>query len=194
MSAELEIVLRDVEPYEEPVRAAINEKFAKLERFSGDIMGCRVVVEAPHRHRREGRLFHVRIDLTLPGKVVVVDREPHAHVAHEDIHVAVRDAFRAARRKLEDRVRLLRREVKLHETPPQGFVSKIFPKDGYGFIGTPDGREIYFHKNSVLDDAFARLAAGRKVSFFEEEGEKGPQASTVRLLKRGRSRKVTEQT
>ena len=192
MATELEIVLRDVAPYEEAIRADISEKFSKLERFSGSIMGCRVVVEAPHRHHREGKLFHVSIDLMLPHRVVVVDREPHAHAAHEDIFVAVRDAFHAARRRLEDQARLLRKDIKLHEEPPHGSISKLFPGDGYGFIETPDGREIYFHKNSVLEGAFARLTVGRRVSFFEEEGEKGPQASSVRLLKRSRSKGVNE--
>ncbi len=187
MATELEIVLRDVAPYEEAVRADISERVAKLEKFSGSIMGCRVVVEAPHRRHREGKLYHVSIDLILPHKKVMVDRGPHEHAAHEDIFVAVRDAFHAARRRLEDRTRLLRKDVKLHEELPYGLVSKLFPKDGYGFIETADGREVYFHKNSVLGNAFARLTVGSRVCYFEEEGEKGPQASTVRLLKKSQS-------
>ncbi len=192
MATELEIVLRDVAPYEEAIKADISEKFAKLERFCSNIMGCRIVVEAPHRHRREGRLYHVSIDLKLPRRVVVVDREPHEHAAHEDIFVAVRDAFHAARRRLEDQARLLRKDVKLHEAPPRGSVSKLFPKDGYGFIEASGGREIYFHKNSVLENAFVRLTVGSRVCFFEEEGEKGPQASSVRLLKKSRLKGVNE--
>ncbi len=184
MATELEIVLRNIVPYEEAVRAEVTEKYTKLAKFCGSIMGCRIVVETPHRRHREGRLYHVSIELSLPQKKVVVDREPHAHSEHEDIFVAVRDAFRAARRKLEDQTRLVRNQVKMHEAPPAGLVSKLFPD--YGFIQTTDGKEIYFHKNSVLGKAFGRLAVGSKVSFSEEEGEKGPQASTVRLLRKGR--------
>ncbi|HAM52175.1 MAG TPA: hypothetical protein DCP92_16345 [Nitrospiraceae bacterium] len=89
-------------------------------------MGCRVVVEATHRHNREGKLYHVSVDLMLPHRIVVVDREPRAHAAHEDIFVAAWGAFHAVRRRLEDQARLLRWDVKLHETPPHGLVSKLF--------------------------------------------------------------------
>jgi cold shock CspA family protein len=96
----------------------------------------------------------------------------------------MRDAFDTARRKLEDYVRRRRQAVKAHEVPPHGRVSRLFPQEDYGFIETPDGREIYFHRHSVLHDAFERLQVGAEVTFAEEEGKKGPQASTVRLVGR----------
>jgi cold shock CspA family protein len=70
---------------------------------------------------------------------------------------------------------------------PQARVAKLFPVEGYGYIETPDGREIYFHANSVLNNRFKSLKLGSKVSFTEEAGEKGPQASTVRLITRARA-------
>lgn len=88
------------------VEALIRERAAKLDRFHGRITGCRVAVEADHRHRHKGRIYHVRIDLTIPGHEIVVGRERNEDHTHEDIMVAVRDAFDAARRQLEDRVRL----------------------------------------------------------------------------------------
>jgi cold shock CspA family protein len=83
-------------------------------------------------------------------------------------------------RILQDYVRKLRGEVKHHEPAlADGKIERIFPYEGYGFILTDDNREIYFDANSVLDKPFENLEVGRKVRFFEERGEKGPQASTV---------------
>jgi cold shock CspA family protein len=136
-------------------------------------------VEAPHRRHHQGKLYHVAIDLVLPGTELVVNRAPEEHHAHEDVFVALRDAFDAARRKLEDYARRQRANTKTHVEQPHGRVSKLCTD--YGFITTADGREIYFHRNSVLGDAFETLAPDTPVRFVEEEGEQGPQASTVRI-------------
>jgi cold shock CspA family protein len=101
---------------------------------------------------------------------------------HEHVTVAIKDAFAAAQRQIEDAVREMRGQVKPHEPGEHGHVSKFVAGDDYGFIETADGREIYFHRNSVLDDAFDRMTVGSEVRFVEEAGEKGPQASTVRII------------
>ena len=88
------------------------------------------------------------------------------------------------RRRLQDRRRRMAGQVKVHEAPPQGRVIQLFPEDGYGFLESADGREIYFHRNAVLDGAFDRMSVGSEVRFAEEEGEKGPQASTVHLSRK----------
>ncbi len=77
-------------------------------------MGCRVVVQAPHKHHHQGNLFHVRIDLTVPDEELVVSRERHDQQSHEDAYVVIRDAFNALQRQLEDYVRRRRGEVKIH--------------------------------------------------------------------------------
>jgi cold shock CspA family protein len=69
----------------------------------------------------------------------------------------------------------------MHESPPHARVARLFPEDGYGFLETPEGTEVYFHRNSVLDAGFNRLKVGAEVAFVTEEGEKGLQASTVRI-------------
>jgi ribosomal subunit interface protein len=168
------------------VEAKIRERTAKLDRFFDRIMGCRVVVESPHRRHHQGKLFHVRVDLTVPGGELAVTREPAEHHAHEDVFVAIRDAFDAAQRQLEDYARRQRGDLKTHEGLPSGRVSKLFPDEEYGFIETRDGAEVYFHKHSVLDKAFDRLTVGSDVEFVEEQGEKGPQASTVRVIDKRR--------
>ena len=104
MQIPLQITFREMDP-SEAVDERVHEKAAWLEQFCDGITACHVVVEERHRHQHQGRLFHVRIDLTVPNKVLVVNREVHANQAHEDVYVAIRDAFDAARRQLEDYVR-----------------------------------------------------------------------------------------
>ena len=113
----LEIIFRNLPP-SEAVEAAIRRRAAKLERFANDIMNCRVTVEAPHQHHQHGQLYRVAVDLHLRGREIVADRNPYRHTAHEDVYVSVRDAFRAARRQLQDAVRMRRGEVKAHAVRP----------------------------------------------------------------------------
>jgi ribosomal subunit interface protein len=113
------------------IENAIREKAAKLEEFFDRITSARVVVETPHRQHRQGKLFHVRIDLRVPGREIVVSRDPIEHHAYEDVYVAIRDAFDAAKRQLEDYAREVRHEVKVHEHPPAGRIARFAPeKDG----------------------------------------------------------------
>jgi cold shock CspA family protein/ribosome-associated translation inhibitor RaiA len=183
MQLPLQVSFRHME-HSAAIEALVREKAAHLDTFAGHIMRCRVVVEPAGEHHLHGNLYEVRIDLTVPGEEIAVTREPGEHAEYRDIRVALRDAFDSARRKLEDYVRRRRGAVKALETAPHGRVSKLFPEEGYGFLETPDGREVYFHRHSVLHDAFDRLQVGAEVAFVEEEGKKGPQASTVRLAGR----------
>jgi len=183
MQLPLQVSFRHME-HSEAIEALVREKAAELDKFAEDIMSCRVVVELAGKHHQHGNLYEVRIDITVPGEEIAVTREPSEHTEYRDIRVAMRDAFDTARRKLEDYVRRRRQAVKAHGVPPHGRVSRLFPQEDYGFIETPDGREIYFHRHSVLHEAFERLQVGAEVTFAEEEGKKGPQASTVRLVGR----------
>jgi len=119
MQIPLEISFRNMDP-SPAVEARIREKAAKLERFHDRIIGCTVVVEAPHKHHHKGKLYSVHIDISLPGKDLVVDRAKPLHHSHEDVYVALRDAFNAAVRQLEDHMRRTRGDVKSHPTPPRG--------------------------------------------------------------------------
>jgi ribosomal subunit interface protein len=119
MQIPLEISFRNMDP-SPAVEARIREKAAKLERFHDRIIGCTVVVEAPHKHHHKGKLYSVHIDISLPGKDVVVDRAKPLDHAHEDVYVALRDAFDAAVRQLEDHTRRMRGDVKSHTSPPGG--------------------------------------------------------------------------
>ncbi|NWF62353.1 MAG: HPF/RaiA family ribosome-associated protein [Fischerella sp.] len=181
MQLPLQITFHKMTP-SEAIEAKIRRCAAKLERFYNRIISCRVIVDAPHRHQRNGKQYHVRIDLTVPNAELVVNRYPPKHQSYEDIYVAIRDAFDAAKRELQDYARLRRHETKTHELPPYGRIGKLFPEEGYGFIETADGDEVYFHKNSLCNGDFEQLQLGDKVRFAYSQGNKGPQASTVRLL------------
>jgi ribosome-associated translation inhibitor RaiA len=107
MTLPLQITFRHMDP-SPSLEAKIRRKAAELEQFYDRIISCRVVVESRHRHRHQGNLFEVRIDLGVPGSQLVAGRNHAFDHAHEDAHVAVRDAFDAARRQLEDRIRAVR--------------------------------------------------------------------------------------
>ena len=179
----------------------IRRRIAKLPRYYPRIMGCRVLVEFAQRHHERGNRFHVRIDLTVPTGELVITHDGSLHATAKDIQaeqprqriepgperkhaaVAVREAFDLARRRLQDFGRRQRGTVKISSKQPQGRVSRLFPIDEYGYIEAADGHNVYFQKHSVLKDAFDRLAVGSRVTFVEEPGDKGPQASTVKLLR-----------
>ncbi|MBI5048296.1 MAG: HPF/RaiA family ribosome-associated protein [Deltaproteobacteria bacterium] len=176
MKLQLQITARNFE-LTDLIRENIQEKAEKLDSVYTHIMRCRVVVEVPHRHKHKGILYNVHIYMTVPGGELAIKREPN-----EDIYIAIRDSFDAARRQLEDYARKQRGDTKRHEETPHARISAIFLDKGYGFLSTSDGREIYFHENSVLNGNFKHLQIGTEVYFSEEEGEQGPQASTVRVV------------
>jgi cold shock CspA family protein len=179
MQLPLQLSFRNMEPTE-AIEAIVRQKAARLDSFASRIMSCRVVIEPAGKHQLHGNLYAVHLDIKLPGGEIAIIREPRKHVKYKNLTLAIRDAFDSARRKLEDFVREERGAVKAHKPAPHGRVAKLLPDEGYGFIQTPDGREIYFGRNSVLGEGFDRLLIGREVTFAEEDGAKGPQATTVR--------------
>jgi len=96
------------------IEARVKREATKLARFHHRVMGCQVTITAPHRHHHKGTLYAVAIQLTVPAGSLWINRSPSADHRHEDIKVAIRDAFDAAARRLEDRVRIRRGEVKRH--------------------------------------------------------------------------------
>ncbi|HXW40399.1 MAG TPA: HPF/RaiA family ribosome-associated protein [Xanthobacteraceae bacterium] len=165
------------------VREAIDRHLAQLEDRFGRITACRVAVKAPSQHHRKGGLYEVHIHLELPdGREVNAERTPTADERHSDLTFAIDDAFKHARRQLQDQARRMDGQVKHHEGAPIATVARIDPSGEFGFLETSDGQEIYFHRNSVLDDGFSRLHVGSRVTYAEEPGDKGPQATTVKLL------------
>lgn len=183
MIADLHISFRGMEP-SAAAEAQIRRRADELEQFSDRISACRVVVEAVDRHHQHGRIYHARVDLTLPGGRVVANREPGMNHAHEDLSVAIRDAFDAVRRRLQDHMRRLDGQIKQHEPPSIGHIASLFAERDYGFLETPTGEEVYFHRNCVSGHGFNKLRIGERVRYVidPEEGEKGAQASAVTPL------------
>jgi ribosomal subunit interface protein len=180
MAAPVQITFRDISP-SPTIAQHVERRAAKLETLYERLVNCHVVVEEPHRHSRQGKKFHVRVDMHVPGKELVVTRNPED--SKEDLHAAIDDAFGEAERVLEEHARQLQHDTKTHVKPPHGVVATIFHDRGYGFIeANGDGHEVYFHRNSVLDEKFEKVAVGTKVRFAEEDGDKGPQASTVHVI------------
>ncbi len=182
----LEVTYRNVEK-REAVEDLIREKVTKLEQVASDLVSCRVSIERPQQGQRAGKKsgnpFRVRIDMGVAGNELVTTRDAGKGDMHDSTEKVLRDAFAAARRQLKEYMDRKRGEVKVHAAPGiTALVSRIFRGEGYGFLTTLDGREIYFHRNSVLHGDFDRLEVGTGVRFTEEEGEKGPQASTVQII------------
>jgi ribosome-associated translation inhibitor RaiA len=110
----LQIVWRNV-PKSDALEADIRARAEKLDEFCDKIMSCHVTVERPHGRHRKGNLYRIHLDLKVPDKEIVVTRDPAEHHAHQDMYVAIRDAFDAARRQLQDYVRIRRGDVKKHD-------------------------------------------------------------------------------
>ncbi|MBW4644280.1 MAG: HPF/RaiA family ribosome-associated protein [Goleter apudmare HA4340-LM2] len=165
----------------------VAEKIAKLERVCSYISSCHIAIEKIHDRPRSGSPYRVRIDLTVPpGHELVAESNPEQGTQYEPLDAVIRDAFNAARQQL---VKLTERQhesdqsknyEQLQETT--ALVTKLFRDKGYGFLKTLDGREIYFHRHSVLHNDFDRLEIGTGVHFSQEQGEEGPQASTVKIV------------
>ena len=182
MQTQVEIDFQGMDARPE-IQIAIAKHVADFEQRFGRVTAGRVVLKGPVGHHRKGGLYEVNIRLALPdGREVNVDRTAQADERHSDLAFAINDAFKRARRQLQDHVRELQGQVKHHEGSPIGTVARLDPSGEFGFLESSDGHEVYFHRNSVVDDAFSHLAVGTRVTFAEEEGEKGSQASTVKLM------------
>jgi ribosomal subunit interface protein len=179
MQASLQITVRHM-PSSEALEARIRDQAAKLEEFHPHLVSCRVTVEEVDRHKHQGRQFRVRIDAKVPGREIVADRDHH-----EDVYVALRDAFAAVARQLEEDARVRRGDVKKHEVPQHGRVARLLAQEDYGFIATPDGREFYFSRDNVVHPSFDDLAVGDEVQFIEEAAAEGMQAKRVSVGKHG---------
>ena len=179
MQIPLHITVRHI-PQSDALEARIRRMAAKLDHFHPNVTGCQITVEEQRRHHQQGRWFNVRIAVRVPDHEIVVNRD-HA----EDPYVAVRDAFDAVTRQLEDFARLQRRDVKSHPAELHGTVARIFADEGYGFVATLDGTAYYFSRENVVAPSFDSLRAGTVVQFIAEPAGEGMQAKRVTAGKHG---------
>lgn len=172
----VQIVVRDM-PNSPVLEDHIRKKAEKLHQFYDRINTCRVVVEVPQKHKRHGKLFCVRIDIRVPGKELVVNRK-----LDEDVYVAIRDAFNALLRQLEEYSRKRRGAVKTHESETYGHVHKLFIDEGYGFIQGLDGNDHYFNESNVVYPSFEQLTIGDTVQFIGLPGTDGWKAQHIKKV------------
>lgn len=179
----LEVSFRGVERTH-AIERLIDEQAEKLEHVCDHIISIRVTVEKPQEHQRNGNPFRVRVIARVPpGHELVAARDPTERDLHDPLDKVVRETFHALGRQVKEVNQRQKGAVKRH--PAQevgGIISKLFKEEGYGFMMSPEGQEIYFHRNSVLSRDFDRLVIGAGVRYQAEVGEKGPQATTVELI------------
>lgn len=179
MQVPAEIVFQNCDPSDE-LRAEVERQVERLEKFSPRLTSCHVVIHAPQTRHRHGDTFKIDLRIAMPQHHDVIVNRSHGDTPeNEHPLVAIRNAFDAAKRQIEDAAREMRGQTKLHLAPDHGTVARFLAGEDCGFIETADGREIYFHRNAVMNDAFDSLKVGAEVRFVEAEGERGPQASTV---------------
>jgi cold shock CspA family protein len=183
MQVPLEIAFRGVERTDS-IDELIRKKVAKLERICSYMISCRVAVERPQLHQDTGNPYRIRIDMTVPpGHELVVRRESSEGELHDPLPMMIRLAFQAAERQLKKLTSRQHYEIKSNVDPRAiATVVRLFPDQDFGFLQTSDNRDIYFHRNSVLNNEFERLIIGTTVRFVEEMGDSGPQASTVEII------------
>lgn len=169
----IQVTFRDF-PYSKAVDDHIREHAEKLTQYYDHFIRCSVVLTIEQNHKHQGKLYNVRINLAVPGKEIVVNRQQD-----EDIYVAIRDAFNALTRQVEDYARKRRGEVKAHDSLLRGFIVRLFPEEGYGFIQGQDDNEYYFSTTHIASTTFKQLAVGDGVQFLSEPGKDGLQAHRI---------------
>ncbi len=162
----------------------IEKNAERLEKVCDHIISCRIVIERPHEHPDQGNDHRITLIVRVPpNREVVVKRSSTEGDMHDTLTSVINDVFQTASRQCRELARLQRDKVKRHpEQETGGIVREVFPEDSYGFIRSLDGRDIYFHRNSVLNSDFDRLTEGTGVRYVEEAGEEGPQATTVAIV------------
>lgn len=183
METPVEIIWHNMEPARH-VEQGVNRRVERLAKYFGRITRCHVVVEAPHQRHRTGNQYEVRLEVTVPGGELSVNRRPGNDFAHTDVRVAVRDAFDAIERQLRRWKDEHSGRPESHAAPHQGRIAEIDPHAGSGQIATTDGRLVYFHRNAVVTGDFDQLNEGDPVELVVDPGEDaaGAHASTVRPI------------
>lgn len=181
----IQITLRGIDA-SEAIERAVLESVAEMDCH--DVHLCRVLIDAPRQSNRAVALYLVRIELHLRGDRPVSTRQRRYHHAHENLFVAIRDAFDYAKLTLADHWWSLSESHETSVRTARAEVVGLFPRDGYGFAELANGTHVYFHETSVVGSAFSSIQIGDRVGLVLAEDERGdsPHASAVLLI--GKSR------
>jgi cold shock CspA family protein/ribosome-associated translation inhibitor RaiA len=167
------------------VESYILERVQRLERFAEGITSCRVCLAKDQASHHKGNRYSVMVEVRMPPNHDLAARKGKViREMQTQLPALINHAFGAVERQLKKTSALRRGEVKnqRHDGQPHGIVEKLFD-EGYGFLReVGDERQVYFHRNSVLHGDFERLALGTEVRFTPEDGDDGPQASSVQIV------------
>lgn len=182
-----QITFKDI-GHSDAIEARIKERIDKMDQMFDLIMGCKVWIRAPHRRHSKGTHYVIDIEVLTPLGTLSVDREPGNVNAHEDIYVAIRDAFNAMERQLRKQKERHSGRPEESLSPLQGTIERLEPQKDSGHIATTDGRLIYFHRNAVINQSFDDLSIGDAVELVvdREGADEGPHASTVHPISKQR--------
>jgi ribosomal subunit interface protein len=176
-----QIIFHDV-ARTEWVERYIATRVQRLERFAQGIVSVHTTLAREQRSHSTGNLYRVTVEVRLPPqKDLAARKERTIRDMGTQLRALIRSAFDALERQLKQTAEKRRYDVKSHDSEPRGLVSKLHP-EGYGFIRSFDNQELYFHRNSVLHGDFERLTVGTEVRYSAEEGDEGPQASSVQVV------------
>jgi len=166
------------------VEGYVAERLQHLEKFSPDITRCHVTLAREQSSHRKGNRYSVMVEVRVPRQHdLAVRKQKDIRDMDTQLPAVINQAFGAIEKQLKKTVALRRHDEKMHDGQPRGMVEKVFAEEGYGFIRTLEAdRQFYFHRNSVLHDDFERLTVGTEVRFTPEQGEQGPQATSVQVL------------
>lgn len=177
-----EIIFHDVDR-SAWVENYIVERLQKLERFAQGITRCHVTLSQEHGKHKKGNRYSVMVEVRIPPQHdLAIKKQKEIRDMPAQLPALINLAFGAIERQLKKTAALRRGEEKTHDGQPYGLVEKLF-EEGYGFIrAADDNRQVYFHRNSVLHGDFERLTVGTEVRFSPEDGDNGPQASSVQMV------------
>lgn len=169
----VQITTRDI-PVSTALDSHIRRKIEKLSQYYDRITSCRVIIDFCQKHKHQGKLYNVRLDVTVPGKEFVVTKKQN-----EDVYIALRDAFLALNRQIEEHARKRHGRVKAHNGTMHGHVARLVAEEGYGFIDGIDGHEYYFSMTNVGYPDFKQLCIGDAVEYIAQPMSDGRQAHRV---------------
>ncbi len=168
----------------EAIEELIGKDVEKLERICDHLISCRIGLKRDQKRHHTANPFRIRIEIRVPpGRNLIVTHDSGLKEAADDLPAALKHAFKSADRLLRELVAKQQGGVKSHpRQETTALVATLFRDEGYGFLKSVDGEEIYFHRHSVLHDDFNRLEVGTGVTYTAEMGADGLQASTVQVV------------
>ena len=177
-----ELIFHDVDR-SQWVENYILERVQRLDRFADGITSCRVSLTRDQASHHKGNRYSVMVEVrTPPNHDLAARKGKIIRDLQAQLPALINHAFGAIERQLKKTAELRRGEDKRHDGQPHGIIEKLFD-EGYGFLrALDDDRQVYFHRNSVLHGDFERLAIGTEVRFTPQDGEQGPQASSVQIV------------